>query len=67
MDGDGCTGTLVTHEDGNVECLDLDCLDVDAARHDWRLSCADLGEPCAPCLGRGAGRPDVLHLHQRVA
>lgn len=49
MNGDGCTGILVTHQDGSVECLDSDCTDEDMRRHDWRLACADLGEPCGAC------------------
>lgn len=56
MDGDGCTGILVTHEDGHVECLEPVCLDVDAARHDWRLPCSDLGEPCPACAEPMADR-----------
>lgn len=49
MNGDGCIGILVTHDDGRVECLDTDCTDEAMARHDWRLTCADLGEPCGEC------------------
>lgn len=41
MDGDGCTGILVTHDDGRVECLDPVCGDPDAVRHDWRQPCDD--------------------------
>jgi hypothetical protein len=50
MDGDGCTGILVTHDDGWVECLDPDCTDADALRHQWRLACADVDTAsCGAC------------------
>ncbi|HEV7886811.1 MAG TPA: hypothetical protein VGO92_04575 [Acidimicrobiales bacterium] len=38
---DECHGLLVTHQDGRVECLDLDCETPDAPRHPWRADCAD--------------------------
>jgi hypothetical protein len=43
---DECHGLLVTHEDGRVECLDVDCVELDAARHDWRAGCADVPGLC---------------------
>jgi hypothetical protein len=43
---DECHGLLVTHGDGRVECLDLECVDLDAPRHDWRASCIDVPGLC---------------------
>jgi hypothetical protein len=41
-----CRGLLVTHEDGRVECLDIDCVDFDAPRHVWRALCCDVPGLC---------------------
>lgn len=46
---DGCTGWLVTHEDGTLECIDVDCTSVDVARHDWRTTCTEIDDPCGRC------------------
>jgi len=43
---DECHGLLVIHDDGTLECLDVDCLDLDPVRHDWRASCEDVPGVC---------------------
>lgn len=53
---DHCHGTLVTHENGDVDCTEA-CTDLDPARHRLHLGCAELdGCPCpadlAPHLAR---------------
>lgn len=46
---DGCGGWLLTHDDGTVECIEVDCTDTSAVRHDWRAPCADLDDPYHHC------------------
>ena len=50
---DECLGLLVTHADGHVECLDDQCLEPDAPRHEWRAACEDVPEVCG-CHDRRA-------------
>lgn len=46
---DGCTELLVTHEDGHRLCVDPACESPDPLRHDWRVDCRELDEPCGEC------------------
>jgi hypothetical protein len=47
---DGCGGWLITHDDGTVECVEVDCESLDPVRHDWRTTCAELDELCHDCV-----------------
>jgi hypothetical protein len=47
---DLCAAVLVIHEDGHRACCDDACLSPDPVRHDWRLGCSDLDEPCTDCV-----------------
>jgi len=49
VDGfDHCHGTLVSHENGEVECTEP-CADFDDARHGLSITCAEIDGGCA-CL-----------------
>jgi hypothetical protein len=39
-DLDHCHGTLVVHIDGDVECTEPGCFDVDRVRHAFAVDCA---------------------------
>ncbi|WP_132878014.1 hypothetical protein [Tamaricihabitans halophyticus] len=41
-DLDHCHGTLLTHQDGPVQCTDAACRDDDPARHRLQAGCAEL-------------------------
>ncbi|HVF73845.1 MAG TPA: hypothetical protein VM938_02250 [Acidimicrobiales bacterium] len=58
---DGCGGWLITHDDGIVECVEVDCTDLSPARHDWRATCAELDDSCLDCT------EPVDHRQQRAA
>lgn len=45
-DLDHCHGTLVVHAQGNTECTDPGCDDVDQLRHDLLVDCAALTTGC---------------------
>jgi hypothetical protein len=60
---DECHGLLVTHEDGRVECLDVDgnCVELDPVRHEWRADCHEVPGVC------GCRRSDVRADRQWAA
>jgi hypothetical protein len=55
---DECHGVLVTHQDGSVECLESECVDLAAPRHEWRADCADVAGLCG-CGERPVQRRDI--------
>ncbi|SDW54907.1 hypothetical protein SAMN05421504_101873 [Amycolatopsis xylanica] len=46
---DHCHGTLIVHPNGDVECMEPDCTDLDAVRHEFTIDCLTVegGCPCA--------------------
>jgi len=61
MPMDSCGGWLITHDDGSVECVEIECTDLSPARHDWRAPCAELDDPCVDCV------EPVVHRHRHAA
>jgi hypothetical protein len=59
---DACGELLVTHDDGHRACLDPMCDAPDPVRHDWRVECGGLDEPCRECAP-----PAVPDRHRRAA
>lgn len=43
---DHCHGTLVLHENGDVDCTEV-CYDLGAVRHRLSISCAEIDGGCA--------------------
>ena len=56
-----CQGILVTHDDGRVECLEVDCVELVAPRHEWRASCSDVPGLC------DCGEPEIRADRQWAA
>jgi hypothetical protein len=56
-----CAGTLISHDDGAVECTDPGCAVADPARHGLYLDCAEIHGGCE-CTESKCTEPEFVEL-----